>query len=192
MAYLYFGSAMGAAGGLDGDFALAVGADLGGGGSGSLFDLLLAQTADGIDHLDHNKENDGNNQEVDDGHNESTIIDGNGFFYDFNGTVLKRVGDGVLKDNFQVVEILLEDEADNGGNQILNHGIDDRLEGGADHNANSHINDVAAVDKLFELINDFLQFCTTPLFFCYYSIPLQKMLHNFIKKEPKILVRLFF
>ena len=102
---------MGAADSLDSDLALAVGAFLGG-GLLRLFHGLLVQHIDG---LDGQKQYEGHDEEVDDGVEKSTDADAN-------------IAD--LDDDIR--EIGVEEQADDGGDDVVYQRVDDRGESRAD------------------------------------------------------------
>ena len=126
-------SAVGAADSLDSDLALAVGAFLGG-GLLRLFHGLLVQHIDG---LDGHEQHEGHDEEVDDGVEESTDADAN-------------IAD--LDDDIR--EIGVEEQADDGGDDVVHQRVDDGGEGRADDHTDCHIEHIAAHGKGFELIKE--------------------------------------
>ena len=126
-------SAVGAADSLDSDLALAVGAFLGG-GLLRLFHGLLVQHIDG---LDGHEQHEGHDEEVDDGVEESTDADAN-------------IAD--LDDDIR--EIGVEEQADDGGDNVVHQRVDDGGEGRADDHTDCHIEHIAAHGKGFELIKE--------------------------------------
>ena len=128
-------SAVGAADSLDSDLALAVGAFLGG-GLLRLFHGLLVQHIDG---LDGHEQHEGHDEEVDDGVEESTDADAN-------------IAD--LDDDIR--EIGVEEQADDGGDDVVYQRVDDRGESRADDHTNCHVEHIAAYGEGFELFKEIL------------------------------------
>ena len=133
---------MSAAGGLDGDLALAIGADLGGGGGGSLifFFFLLTDAVQHVHQLNDGEQHHRNDEEIEDGHDEGTVLEGD-----------------VVDGKGQIAEITAENDADERGDDVGNQGIHDGLKGGADHDTDSHIHNVPSVNKISEFANDLFQ-----------------------------------
>ena len=126
---------MGAADSLDSDLALAVGAFLGG-GLLRLFHGLLVQHIDG---LDGHEQHEGHDEKVDDGVEESTDADAN-------------IAD--LDDDIR--EIGVEEQADDGGDDVVYQRVDDRGESRADDHTNCHVEHIAAHGEGFELFKEIL------------------------------------
>ena len=120
--------------GIDSDLALAIGAGLGGGLGGSLLNLLFADIVHSVHQFDDHKQHNSNDKEVDDGHNQGTIVERH-----------------IVNSEMQGAEILLEDDADQGRNQVGNQGIDDGFESSTDHDTDGHVDNIAAIDKGSEL-----------------------------------------
>lgn len=66
---------------VDSDLALAEGTNLGGGSGRNLLNLLLANVANRVNHFHYQEQNEGNDQEIDDSHNQGTIVDINAGLY---------------------------------------------------------------------------------------------------------------
>lgn len=130
------GSAMRAAGCLDGNLRQAVRALLGGRCSGCLF--VLAERSGFVHELDERKQHDCHNKEVDDRRDKGTILD-----------VHAEYG------QHKILEIGLCNETDERRNNVIGQGRDNVLECRADDNTDSQVNDVAAQGKFFEFINQF-------------------------------------
>ena len=128
-------SAVGAADSLDSNLALAVGAFLGG-GLLRLFHGLLVQHIDG---LDGHEQHEGHDEEVDDGVEESTDADAN-------------IAD--LDDDIR--EIGVEEQADDGGDDVVYQRVDDRGESRADDHTDCHVEHIAAHGESFELFKEIL------------------------------------
>ena len=128
-------SAVGAADSLDSDLALAVGAFLGG-GLLRLFHGLLVQHIDG---LDGHEQHEGHDEKVDDGVEESTDADAN-------------IAD--LDDDIR--EIGVEEQANDGGDDVVYQRVDDRGESRADDHTNCHVEYIAAHGEGFELFKEIL------------------------------------
>ena len=128
-------SAVGAADSLDRDLTLAVGAFLGG-GLLRLFRGLLVQHIDG---LDGHEQHEGHDEEVDDGVEERTDADAN-------------IAD--LDDDIR--EIGVEEQADDGGDDVVYQRVDDRGEGRADDHTDCHVEHIAAHGEGFELFKKLL------------------------------------
>ena len=126
---------MGAADSLDSDLALAVGAFLGG-GLLRLFHGLLVQHIDG---LDGQKQYEGHDEEVDDGVEKSTNADAN---------IADRDDD--------VREIGVEEQADDGGDDVVYQRVDDRGESRADDHTDCHVEHIAAHGEGFEFFKEIL------------------------------------
>ena len=124
---------MGAADGLDGDLTLAVGALLG----GRLFRGLHGLFVQHIDGLDGHEEHEGHDEEVDNGVEEGTHADA-------------HIAD--LDDDIR--EIGVEEQADDGGDDVVHQRVDDGGEGRADDHTDCHIEHIAAHGKGFELIKE--------------------------------------
>ena len=124
---------MGAADGLDGDVALAVGALLG----GRLFRGLHGLLVQHIDGLDGHEEHEGHDEKVDDGVEKGTHADA-------------HIAD--LDDDIR--EISVEEQADDGGDDVVHQRVDDGGEGRADNHTDCHIEHIAAHGKGFELIKE--------------------------------------
>ena len=128
-------SAVGAADSLDSDLALAVGAFLGG-GLLRLFHGLLVQHIDG---LDGHEQHEGHDEEVDDGVEESTDADAD-------------IAD--LDDDIR--EIGVEEQTDDGGDDVVYQRVDDRGESRADDHTDCHVEHIAAHGESFELFKEIL------------------------------------
>ena len=128
-------SAVRAADSLDSNLALAVGAFLGG-GLLRLFHGLLVQHIDG---LDGHEQHEGHDEEVDDGVEKSTDADAN-------------IAD--LDDDMR--EIGVEEQADDGGDDVVYQRVDDRGESRADDHTNCHVEHIAAHGEGFELFKEIL------------------------------------
>ena len=128
-------SAVGAADSLDSNLALAVGAFLGG-GLLRLFHGLLVQHIDGLDGHEQHESHD---EEVDDGVEKSTDADAN-------------IAD--LDDDIR--EIGVEEQADDGGDDVVYQRVDDRGESRADDHTDCHVEHVAAHGEGFELFKEIL------------------------------------
>ena len=102
------GCTMRATGCLNVNFALAVGADLGGGSFLDRPDRLFNAVTQTVDHLYHQEQDDSNNEEVDNCHNKCTIVNGQLLFQ--HGDAVS-IHDGLAQDNLKGAEILLEDTA---------------------------------------------------------------------------------
>ena len=124
---------MGAADGLDGDVALAVGALLG----GRLFRGLHGLFVQHIDGLDGHEEHEGHDEEVDNGVEEGTHADA-------------HIAD--LDDDIR--EIGVEEQADDGGDDVVHQRVDDGGEGRADDHTDCHIEHIAAHGEGFELFKE--------------------------------------
>lgn len=136
--FAQFRGAVRTADGVNGNLALAEGADLSGGGDGGFFDFLFAQAMQGIQNLNQGEQYNGNDKEVQDGHDESAILE--------HSTV-----DG----KGQGAEILSHQDTDKGRNQIVDQGVYDSLERSADHDTDCHVNYAAAVDEFLKFCDDF-------------------------------------
>ena len=126
-------SAVGAADSLDSNLALAVGAFLGG-GLLRLFHGLLVQHIDG---LDGHEQHEGHDEEVDNGVEKGAHADA-------------HIAD--LDDDIR--EIGVEEQADDGGDDVVHQRVDDGGEGRADDHTDCHIEHIAAHGKGFELIKE--------------------------------------
>ena len=124
---------MRAADGLDGDVALAVGTLLGGRLLRGLHGLLVQH----IDGLDGHEEHEGHDEEVDNGVEEGAYADA-------------HIAD--LDDDIR--EISVEEQADDGGDDVVHQRVDDGGEGRADDHTDCHIKHIAAHGKGFELIKE--------------------------------------
>ena len=122
---------MGAADCLDGDFALAVGAHLGGGlcrglGLGGLF-------VQGVDGLDDHEQHKCHDEEIDDGVDERADADGH-----------------IANVDADIREVRIEEQADGGVDDIIDQRVHDGCERRADDHTNCHVQHVAAHGKGFE------------------------------------------
>lgn len=137
--------------GLDGDLGAAEGAFFGGGGGGRLFLLLVGELGDGVHGLDQRKDDDGHDEEVDDGRDETAVVEGGGagFLGGFEG----GVGVAVEGDE-EVGEIhLAGEQCQAGHDDVVDQRVDDGFEGGTDDDTDGHIQHVAAADKFLEFVD---------------------------------------
>ena len=103
-------------------------------GSGFLALLALGSVGQGVHSLDDQEDNDGHDEEVDDGHNQSAVVE-------------RHFVDGEM----QSAEILLKDNTNQRRNQVGNQSVYDGFKSGADHNTDGHIDYIATVNKLSKL-----------------------------------------
>ena len=128
---------MGAADSLDSDLALAVGAHLGGGGCRC--SRLCGLLVQGVNGLDDHEQHEGHDEKVDDGVEKSTDADAN-------------IAD--LDDDMR--EIGVEEQTDDGGDDVVYQRVDDRGESRADDHTNCHVEHIAAHGEGFELFKEIL------------------------------------
>lgn len=130
---------MGTTGGVNRNLRFAEGADFRGGSRLDFFlhRFLFTQVVQGVHQFNDAEQYDGDDEEIDQGHNKGPVLELN-----------------AESEEGQGAEIRLNDQADQGGDNVVDQGVDDGLEGGTDHNTDGHIDHVAAIDKFFEFRNN--------------------------------------
>ena len=119
-------------------------------GSG-LFFLLLGQISHLVEHLDDEKDNQSQDEEVDDGGDEVTVVQG------VQDLVAGLVQDGITEqagqDQLHFAEIdAAQEDGHDGHDDVIGQGLGDGGEGGADDGTDSQCHGVALDGKCHEFI----------------------------------------
>lgn len=134
-----FRCAVRASGGIDRNFALAIGADLGSRRCFRFVFLFFKFIFCTVDHFDDAEENQGDQKKIDDGGQELTVIQGN----------------RAAQRNAQRIQVRTAGKTDDRVQNVINKRINNRCEGAADDDTNRHVHDISAAYEFLEFIEKF-------------------------------------
>ena len=120
----------------------------GAGGSGGLFFLLLVDQLHG--HAKGDEDAEGDDEEVDDVHDEDAIVDGDLL----DGLDAGSGGGALLDDILHVLEALVAGEnGDEGHDDVIDQRADNFAESAADDDTDGHVYHIALEGESFEIFN---------------------------------------
>ena len=142
--------------------------------------LLVCLVADLVDHSDNAEDAESNDKEVDDSLCPSTPKDSNLFYENLTGLGVELFGsdDGLDR----VKASALEEDANEGVDDVVNKTCNDLAERAADNNADCHIYHVTAGDEFFEVRTK------SALFLCHFEPPAYNQMYDIIINPKRLRV----